>query len=66
MFVRREGPRVSIVEKDGRTMWSGRTDTLPPEYIEFREDGVNYAWPVAKATDAQLIHAVKQREQISK
>jgi len=62
MFVKREGPCVSVVE-DGRILWSGRTDALPPEYIEYSEDGVNYAWPVARCPDSRLIQAVVQRQQ---
>jgi hypothetical protein len=65
MHVNREGPRISVIE-DGNVLWSGRTDAVPPEHIEYREDGVNYARPVAKSTDTELIHAVIQRRDFSK
>lgn len=61
MFVKREGPCVSVVEEGGRILWSGRTDMLPPEYIVYTDDGRTVAMPVDRSTDAELIHAIEQR-----
>jgi hypothetical protein len=61
MFVKREGPSVSVVDEYGRILWSGRTGMLPPECIVYTDDGQTVAMPVDRSTDAELIHAVEQR-----
>jgi hypothetical protein len=61
MLVERAGPCVSVVGEDGRIMWIGRTDMLPPEHTVYTDDGKTVAMPVDRSTDAELIHAVEQR-----
>jgi hypothetical protein len=61
MFVEREGPCISVVDEDGRILWSGRTGMLPPECVVYTDDDRTVAMPVDRSTDAELIHAVEQR-----
>lgn len=60
MVVKREGWCISVVGEDGRVLWSGRTDALPPEHLVYPDDGKTVARRVDRCTDAELIYAVGQ------
>jgi hypothetical protein len=58
--VERNGTLVRIVnDENGRELWNGRTDSNPPEYIRYSEDGVKKTQRVAGSTDEELIQALE-------
>ena len=58
--VERNGTRIRIIDDaTGREVWNGRTDSNPPEYIRYSEDGIKKTIMVDQSTDAELIHALE-------
>jgi hypothetical protein len=59
-IVERNGPRVRIIDDEThRELWNGRTDSNPPEYIRYSEDGNKKAQRVDRSTDAELVQALE-------
>jgi hypothetical protein len=59
-IVERNGTRVRIVDgTTGRELWNGRTDSTPPEYIRYSDDGIKKTQRVAGSTDEELIQALE-------
>jgi hypothetical protein len=59
-IVERNGTRVRIVDDtNGRELWNGRTDSNPPEYIRYSEDGIKNNLRVSGSTDEELIRALE-------
>ncbi len=58
MLVRRDGPRVSVIEDD-RVLWSGTIDGS----ITYPQDGQTWTRMVNRCTDQDLVNTVRKIEQ---
>ena len=64
LTVEHNGPVVRVLEGD-HELYTARVDAIPPENIVYVEDGIVMIRRVDRSSDADLIHAIVQRQKQS-
>ena len=57
--------RLSVVRAlngQAQEVWIGRMGADPPEFIRYQDGHMNMAIPVDRSSDADIIHAIEQRQ----